>query len=301
MNFIKYGSSKDIYEIPEEGLLAFHYTDRVSVFDIGPVPVMFPKLGHWRSGISNKLFKLLNEAGFETAFCRPGLGYAAKMYSLNVPESGLEFKESIGRLLPIELIFRFTITEKFMGRINSGKVDKAKVEKLLQGNTLQVGARLDPPYVEATTKQQAADVYVSDKEAALICGISLAELYYFYEENVIKLAEFLRQTFKNIGFNLVDGKFEGGITRERKFILADSISPDELRLIGEDGNSFDKDPVRQWYKDNYPDWVKELERAKLLYPNDKSRWPSYPAPPSAEVIVETVGRYEAVGHALGVA
>jgi phosphoribosylaminoimidazole-succinocarboxamide synthase len=79
----------------------------------------------------------------------------------------------------------------------------------------------------------------------------------------------------------------------------DSISPDELRLIGPDGRSYDKDPVRQWYQDTYPAWYAELLAAKQVYPHDKSKWPTYPDVPPQSVIDDMLQRYQMVAEAIG--
>ncbi len=296
---VREGSSKNVYL--ENGELIFFYKNDVSIFDIGPLGKKFPKLGRLRGAFSNKIFKDLNQAGFETAFIRSGrLHRTAIMAPLDVPEKSITFERAIGRLLPLEILFRFSITPKFFGRIVEGKVNRGKVEALLApGETLRVGARLRRPYMECTTKLQAADVYLNDSAAAKLAGLSLGQLEEIYAKDVEPLAMFLRQYFKSFGFSLLDGKFEGGLTHDGRFILSDSVSPDELRLVGNDGKQHDKDPVRFWYEKTYPDWFKSLKAAKESFPNDKSRWPTYPGPPDPEVVAETIKLYQVAAETIG--
>jgi len=291
------GSSKNVYEI--NGALFFEFTDQVSVFDRGPVPALFPGLGTIRCAIATKLFLLLKQSNFKTHYVRSiAGGNIMHVEPFCVPENNFSLPTALGRLLPLEVLFRFRVTENFLGRIETGEVNTAKVEKLMVSENLFTGAILYPPYIECSTKHRASDMYLSDLEAANLSGLSLEELECYYDQNIIPVAKFLRQVFRSAGFDLADGKFEVGLYGGELIIL-DSISPDELRLVGDNGLSYDKDVLRRWYHNYYPDWVEELKYAKALYPKDKDRWPDYPASPPYEVIDDLIWRYKAVAMAIG--
>jgi len=292
------GSSKDVYVL--NGAMWFEFSKRVSTNDHGDVGVLFEDLDWIRNMISAKIFRKLNDSGFYTHYLDSIKGdNIMHILPLNIPEKNFYLPTAVGRLMLVEIIFRFVITPKFYGRIMSGEVDKGRVEALLGGGEIKIGAVLRSPYIECTTKIQDADVYISDTEAARLAGVTLPELLSIYEKDVTKLATWLRQFFKSAGFDLADGKFEAGIDRKGKFILADSVSPDELRLIGEDGLSHDKDPLRKHYEQTYPEWFQELKAAKEQFPNDKTKWPKYPGPPAPEVVTELIRRYEVVAKAIG--
>lgn len=290
------GSSKDItYEA--DGTMIFDFSDRVSVFDLGPVPRAFAGLGELRCTIATRIFKKMKAAGLPTHFVDRVGTTTIMVTPFDVPETGKLFPGADGRLLPLELLFRFAVTQKFQRRIEAGEVDKAAVERFLHGPALEVGSRLNPCFVECSTKHQAADAYVSDESAAVLAGISARQLHDIYEQ-VREGAAFLQRLFKQSGFDLRDGKFEGALTQQGQFIFADSISPDELRLVGPDEESYDKDPVRTWYEQTHPVWTMSVQQAKKAYPNDKQKWPSYVSAPPDDIVETVISRYRAVADAL---
>lgn len=292
------GSAKDVSYHPEQGLI-LDFSNRVSVFDIGPVPADFLGLGELRCAIATHLFEKFHIADIYTHFRRRNGPTQMVVEPFDIPERGVRFEEARGRQLPFELLFRFGVTEKFYNRIVRGEVSRAGVEQFLRGmNRIEPGVRLSPAFVECSTKHQDADDYVSDRRAAALANISVATLWRIYTR-IHPAAGYLKVLFRDAGFDLMDGKFEVAFLPNDEPIIIDSISPDELRLIGPDGQSYDKDPVRKWYAETYPDWVAELNRAKKRYPNDKSQWPEYPGSPSEEIIRETVRRYRVVAEAIG--
>lgn len=291
------GSSKDVLYDESKGLI-FDFSDRVSVFDLGPLPRLFPGLGELRCTIASRLFSKLNAAGFETHFQERLTDTQMLVTPYDIPEKSRMFKNAAGRLLPLELLFRFAVTPKLFDRITAGSVDVASVERLL-GSTmrLQTGARLHPAFVECSTKHQGADTYVSDSSAAALAGIDEATLRQIYGD-IQKAADFLKTLFHQAGFELQDGKIEGALLQDGTFVIADAISPDELRLTGNNGKSYDKDPVRQWYADALPTWVMMVNKAKKRHPDNRKKWPSYTQAPPDDIAEELIKRYRAVADAL---
>ena len=292
------GSSKDIRYVPKEGL-RLNFSERVSVFDVGPVPVLFPHLGELRCAIAVRIFNELDAAGFKTHFLRQMSRTEILVSPFSVPEKGVTFDGVEGRMLPLEFLFRHVATKKFCGRVKDGSIDRTKVVRcLIDGWDLEPGTRLGPPFVECSTKHQDADEYVSDEVAAKLARIDIETLMRIYDK-VEAAAIFLKILFRQADFDLGDGKFEGAFLDDGSFVIADSISPDEVRLIGSDGESYDKDPLRKWYETERPDWVKVLNEAKRHYPTDKSQWPTYDAEPPQYVVKEVVRRYTVVAEAIG--
>jgi len=296
------GSSKNVTYNPSTGL-AFEFTDRVSVFDRGPVPVLFPGLGALRRDIASYLFRQLRYAGFPTHYKSEFGDTSMSVVAYDIPEKEVAFVGAQGRLLPLEILFRWVVTQKFFERIERGEVSRIEVGRRLERlGPIEVGSRFKIPFIECSTKHEAADRYLSDAGAASEARITIVELHSIYGD-AEKLAAFLQKLFHRTGFDLATGKFEGAILYgkpigPRSFILCDSLTPDELQLVGlHDGQSYDKDPLRFWYADNYPEWVSELNAAKKRSV-DKSTWPKYPAPPPPEVVNETIRRYQAVDAGL---
>ena len=197
-----------------------------------------------------------------------------------------------------------------MDRVERGEIDRQQVERLTTLGDWREGSRLDPPFIECSTKFETADRYLSDSEAVEVIAETLTIpvpfrktdhdwlIDYCYHD-VKHLFRFLYQFFKSSGFLLMDGKVEAALTNLNHIMFVDSISPDELRLIGPDGRSYDKDPVREWYKDTFPDWYAELLSVKAAFPGDKSKWPTYPDVPPQSVIDDMVDRYRTVAAEIG--
>jgi len=293
------GSAKDVRYDQETGELNFDFTRRVSIFDIGQVPAEFPELDVLRYSIATRIFEYLREQGSVTHFMKRTGTTSICVQPFDIPEKGIEFPNSRGRLLPCEFLFRYVVSEGLCSRILAGAVDKEIIKELiLRDQKLEPGAELKAAFVECSTKHQDADEYLSDQDAARLADLSLVQFYRVTHGFVSPVASLLQTFFRRAGFRLLDGKFEIGLTYVGRPVLVDSISPDELRLHDEQGMSYDKDPVRRYYKETYPEWHKQLLRSKKAYPTDKSQWPGYPAPPSGEVIQETVRRYRAVAEAI---
>jgi phosphoribosylaminoimidazole-succinocarboxamide synthase len=302
------GSSKDIYNVcHNDGSLRcirFHFSDRVSVLDLGGIPgTAFPGLGRLRCAISGHLFRRMNSAGFRTHYISHDVENATMdVHPFDIKELNVSYEGvKSGRILGIEIIDRRMATKKLIGRVDDGTLARKRLWPSLGDRHLAPNVRLSPPFVECTTKYQDADRYITDEEAAALAGVRIGWLYAYCYPEVQKASEFLFNLFRDKGFDRHDGKFEGAIRYSGgTFIFADSISPDEMRLVGSDGLSYDKDPVRQWYQETFPDWYAEVLKAKAEHPTDRSKWPSYPAEtPPAEVVNEVVRRYEVVAKALG--
>lgn len=303
------GSSKDIWNtLDDNGDVVgvfFVFSDRVSVFDIGEIPVPFNGLGQLRCAISGKIFKALNTAGFYTHYFSHYIASARmRVQPVNIKALNAQYpieRTDMYTLMPVELLCRLTLTKKFIDRIDSGEIDRLKIERSLPSSDFRDGVRLDPFFVECSTKFEEADRYITDEEAAQLIGTRLKQLHGHYE-TVRNTFGFLYTFFRSAGFMLMDGKLEAalaGTNNNRSIMLVDSISPDELRLIGPDGRSYDKDPVREWYKDTFPDWYTELLAAKAAFPGDKSKWPTYPDVPPQSVINDMVDRYRTVAEEIG--
>jgi phosphoribosylaminoimidazole-succinocarboxamide synthase len=302
---LRKGSSKDIYTELDDSSnpfqVYFDFSDRVSVLDVGEILVPFVGLGKLRCAIAGRIFQALNSAGFSNHYISHDTNLA-RMYvqPVNIPALNIDYGDIASyKLMPVELLCRLALTKKFIVRIESGEVSRQNVERLLVGQEMREGARLDPGFVECSTKFEEADRYITDTAASTLIGISNLELrsYYNIVQNVFS---FLYTFFRSSGgFLLMDGKLEAALAPDGYMMLVDSISPDELRLIGPDGRSYDKDPVREWYQNTFPDWYAELLTAKQMFPNNKKQWPTYPDVPPQSVIDDMVDRYATVAREIG--
>lgn len=283
------GSSKDIWKVLGDNgeVIQFYFvfSDRVSVFDVGPLPLMFPGLGQLRCAIAGRIFQALNSAGISTHYISHDVD-EARMYvqPVNILALDTDYGEySTYNLWPVELLCRRMITKKFFSRIKDGKrlrlgeIARSRIERLLVSSELREMAVMHPPFVECSTKFEAADRYLTDAEAARLIGISENLLTRSHYGWVQEIFEFLYTYLRSEGnFLLIDGKIEVALSPDGHPMLVDSLSPDELGLIDPQGRLADKNLIRSYVIEYYPEWYEELEITKQLYPTDKSKWPGYP-------------------------
>lgn len=180
----------------------------------------------------------------------------------NLPSTS---KEGSGEryLVPLEVVFRFGLPQ------GSSLIDrlKANPEYATRSLGLPDDTKIDPnsffpyPVLEFYTKLEPSDRLLSLQEALLLSGLS-AEQFDTLSEQTLMLAVALRQFFNERKIELWDGKFEFLVEYAKsgtKILLADSIGPDELRLIYKNCH-LSKEILRQIYKDSA--WAKELSGAK---------------------------------------
>lgn len=311
------GSSKDIWKIlDDQGKVAgvyFIFSDRVSVFDVGPLPTLFPGLGQLRCAIAGRMFQALNSAGFNTHYISHDVELA-RMYvkPVNIPDftPPIDYGDAaVGTMLPVELLCRRMVTKKFLGRIKTGRrkngeVSRAEVERLLLFPELREMSVMDPPFIECSTKYEDADRYLTHLQAGQLVGHGewwLVKVCYPFVEKLFDF--FYRFLRSEANFLVIDGKVELAITFDGRLMLIDSVSPDELGLLDPEGRLADKNILRAFIIEHYPEWYASLEEAKKKYPRDKSKWPAYPANMQlpAELIATYIEKTRQVAVAMGAA
>jgi phosphoribosylaminoimidazole-succinocarboxamide synthase len=299
-SLIRYGSSKVLYGESndpafEHTYLDLEFTDKVSVFDRGPIPEAFPGLDELRCAISCKIFEVFAQDGIPTHYFKRISGTRMRTYACSVPE--FSFKASGEyRLIPLEVLFRNIGNIKFAIRVLKGEMNPNRF-KLKLGSTLGPGMIFNPTFIECSTKHEKSDRYVLDEEAA-----ELAELEMWQLERLYAFARRAQESIVNLfaptHISVNDGKFEIAYAQKRGFAACDSVSPDELGLSDISGNSYDKNPVRKWYMDTFPNWYLELLAMKKAFPDDKEAWPEYPEVPPAHLITQVCDSYEKIATVL---
>ncbi len=162
------------------------------------------------------------------------------------------------RLIPLEVVFRFGMPQgsSLKDRL---KKDADYASVLGLKSVPSEGELFDRPVLEFYTKLEPRDRLLSVQEAILISGLDQEHFQDLVERaQLISLALF--HTFARRGIQLWDGKFEF-ILHDDKVLLADSIGPDELRLLYE-GAHLSKEMIRQVYRGT--SWEKSLKEAQNL-------------------------------------
>lgn len=251
------GSVKDIFE-EGNGNLHFLFSDRVSVFDYGPVPETIAHRGEALARFAKILFK---EISIPSLFLGDSeLGPAGlRMKKASHPKFSLKSDEFT--FIPLEVIFRLGVPE--------GSKLLKKGHKLFE--------KFDSPFIEYTTKLEAFDRPLTKVEAKSLLpkGMTIEKVDAFALDCALKLQKF----FSECGLTLWDGKIEVAAKNSTgELFLIDAITPDELRLTLDAHPTIplSKELLRRWYQKTL--WPLELEKLKSA--NDQHWKQLAPLPPA---------------------
>ena len=268
-----------------------------SVFDRGPISgFMCPRLAKARitqtvcifdrlavSNIPSHFVARIDEDTIRVQECR--------VRDLPLLSSGPAFADMIG----LEILFRVRASKKFCDRVARSEVPEEKI-KLPAGVVLEPGVRFEIPFIEASTKWDDIDDYLSDEQAAQLAGLTQVEQWQLFDM-VAVAGQSLDRLFESLGFELDDGKFEVARRFDTgTFVLIDAVSLDELG-VRKGQEYYGKNLIRDHYRSNESDWYAALMRAQSEHPNNPSRWPGYPPLPQ-ELMDTHVGRYEEIADLL---
>lgn len=267
MKFIHSGKVKDVYELNKENLL-FHFTDRVSAYDV-PMVTDIKGKGEILCKFAELWFNHLDTKNH--------------MVRLDAEDKMVVRKLS---MIPLECVVRgylygslferYTVAENIMGL----------------GPDLKLASRLREPIFDPTTKSQIHDVPISEDQILQKEILTKNELNYL-KNTSIRLYNQMSIVSDKAGFIMADVKFEfGKDPHSDEIILADSLGPDEFRMwtkesykVGEEQVSYDKQFLRDWL-------IKVGFRDKVKISKDGEK----PVPPElpSDVVDELLKRYSYV-------
>ena len=228
MKFIHSGKVKDVYELDTK-LLLFHFTDRVSAYDVPMITDI--------KGKGEILCKFAE-------FWFHHLDFNNHMLRLDAKDKMVVKKL---KMIPLECVVRGYLYGSLYERYSSAP-------KLLDLDpNLKLASKLEEPIFDPTTKSKIHDQPISENQILGDKILTINELRYV-KDTSIRLYNQMSEKSNNAGFIMADVKFEFGkdpITEE--IILADSLGPDEFRMwsiesyrVGEVQVSYDKQYLRDW-------------------------------------------------------
>ncbi len=258
---------KDVYELNEENLL-FHFTDRVSAYDV-PMVTDIKGKGEILCKFAELWFNHLDTKNH--------------MVGLDAKDKMIVRKLS---MIPLECVVR--------GYLYGSLFERYTVAGNIMGldPDLKLASRLREPVFDPTTKSQIHDVPISEAQILQKEILTNNELNYL-KNTSISLYNQMSIVSDKAGFIMADVKFEFGKDPESdEIILADSLGPDEFRMwakesykVGEEQVSYDKQFLRDWLIK-----VGFRDKVKMSKDGDKPIPPELPS----DVVEELLRRYSYV-------
>jgi phosphoribosylaminoimidazole-succinocarboxamide synthase len=228
MRFLRKGKVKDIYELGDGNIL-FHFSDRVSAFDVKMVTPI-PRKGE--------------------VLCRFGQFWFDALQTPHhmikvVEKDKMEVRKL--EMIPVECVVRGYFYGSFVDRY------KYHLGKELPSDFKPVlAAKLPRPIFDPTTKSEEHDVPIS-RQDVVSSGILSGKDYDYLKKTSISLYERMGKIVEQAGFIIADVKFEFGRDERGNIVLGDSLGPDEYRLWlrndyqpGKVQESYDKQLLRDW-------------------------------------------------------
>ncbi|MGI0032288.1 MAG: phosphoribosylaminoimidazolesuccinocarboxamide synthase [Nitrososphaeraceae archaeon] len=268
MKFVHSGKVKDVYELDEKNLL-FHFTDRVSAYD---VPMI--------TNIKGKGEILCNFAEFWFNY----LDSKNHMVRLDAKDKMVVKKL---RMIPLECVVRGYLYGSLYERyiVGNNSLDLAP--------NMKIASILKDPIFDPTTKSKIHDQPISEDQILAEKILTNNELKHVKDLS-IRLYKQMSNISNDAGFIMADVKFEfGKDPSSNEIILADSLGPDEFRMwnkdsykVGEEQVSYDKQYLRDWL-------TKIGFRDKIKNASKDGKMPIPPELPST-VVNELLKRYSYV-------
>lgn len=227
------GKAKNVYLTTDPEVLWVEYTNQATALN-GKRKAQIANKGALNSAISDLLFKYLTRQKLENHY----IGQITPTVQL----------VKRVQILPIEVVIRNYAAGHFVTKYNAPAMQK-----------------LVPSVHEFYFKDDALDdPFMNDEQIQALSIATAAELQTM-RAIADQVNQLLTQVFANVGIKLIDFKLEFGYTGDHKLILADELSPDNMRLIDiKTGDSLDKDVFRQKLGDVTVGYQIVLERLQQL-------------------------------------
>jgi phosphoribosylamine--glycine ligase len=260
LSFLGQGSSKDLYSLDDDPTaVAFLFSNRISVFDYGPLPEEIAAKGEslerFARGVEAELFRHKVPSLFDFEKSQQRKHFVSKRaqhpkFKADASAVSLDYD-----FVPLEWIFRF-------GAPAGSSLFKRRPD-------LKPGQVFDHVLIECSTKLEASDRMLAVSEAEKLAGG--ADIHRRCQWLVAKAALVLREHMKQSGLFLWDGKFE--LARHKatgEIYLCDAVTPDELRLTHSFNSEvpLSKELARLWLGSTL--WAREIAKVK----NSSQGWQS---------------------------
>lgn len=269
------GSVKNVRGHAESSSLVFEYSDRYSVFDWGEMPDQISGKGAALNLMGYVFFQYLQkQIGLKhhmLGLVGTGATNLCSVKNVKVirpKKEGSAYNYQpyqdclVNTLVPLEVIFRLGLTQG-NSLTKRFKVNPELVKQFGLSLVPTEGEFLEKPLIDFSTKLEAGDRYLTYAEAQSISGMTATEFQKLFAK-ATEIALCLKDFHQKMGLELWDGKVEfafiQGDSKDRDFMLVDSIGIDELRIMSSKGKSLSKEFLREIYKNST--WYQALNEAK---------------------------------------
>lgn len=229
-----------------------------------------------REGLPTHYLGMVDEAGRRRTFAqlrRPTHRILVKAVPVNAPERlALDgrtvwdysaFHPGCAQfLIPLESVFRFGVP-RGSSLLERLRTDPGYLREIGLERAPREGEWLSKPVVEFFSKLEPMDRHLSLEAAMNFSGLG-GTGFVDMTEQFLLAAIYLYDLFLRRGLDLWDGKLEF-VKSGDQVLLADSITPDELRIT-HGGTQLSKEPLRQYYKKNDKAFQEVLKAIKTEGP-----------------------------------
>ena len=267
MKLLRNGKVKDIYQL-ENGNILFHFSDRVSAYDIKMITPI-PRKGEVLCKFAEFWFESIN----------------TKHHMIKRQDSDKMIVRYL-HMIPLECIVR----GYFYGSLVDRYIKKDLNILLPIDFKPLLAAKLPQPVFDPTTKSELHDTPIPIEQILSSHLLSIKEFDYL-KKTSISLYKKMSEIADKGGFIMADVKFEFGRDPSTgEILLADSLGPDEFRLwlksdyvAGKAQDSYDKQLLR--------DWLIKIGFKDLLDEYSKEGRKPYPPTISEQIVKELSNRY----------
>ncbi len=252
MEHIRTGKVKEVYAVDDK-TLEFVFTDNISVFD-KIIPSKVPHKGETLCRTAKYWFTLLDSKGIKNHFIEYLPPNRMRVKRVNIIEDYDKINTKTNNyLIPLEVICRHYAAGSLMDRVEAGKI-KPEDLGFMKNHKVKYGEKLPRPYLETTTKLEATDRNLDEKEAKKIAGLTDKD-YKGLLDTVLAVDKIIGEEAAKRGLIHCDGKKEFGYDENRNLVLVDTFGTlDEDRwwdaVSYEAGKveELSKEFVRQYYR-----------------------------------------------------
>ena len=220
MEHIRTGKVKEVYAV-DENTLEFVFTDNISVFD-KIIPSQIPHKGETLCRTAKYWFTLLKSMGIDSHFKEylPPNRMRVKRFNI-IEDYDKIHSDTTNYLIPLEVICRHYAAGSLMDRIKKGRITPEQLG-FPKEHEVKYGEKLPKPFLECTTKLEAHDRELDEKEAKKIAALSDEE-YDFIMSTILKVDDIIEKEAAKRGLIHCDGKKEFGYDENRNLMLIDTF------------------------------------------------------------------------------